>query len=79
MVVKGTINKLKQGDKAVFNGELGRFWIQHPSLSDVKTYGVYEVTIDLVTVTNKNGGIFMQLTDAPVIGKCVYQASTHGL
>ncbi len=73
MIVSGTINKLRSGDRAFFTGELGRFWIQHPSLALVKTYGVYEVSIDAVAVTQqKNGDIFMQLVSAPVIGKCVF-------
>jgi hypothetical protein len=73
MVVKGTINKLKRGDTACFTGQLGRFWIQHPTLSDITQYGVYEVTIDLAGVTqHKNGDIFMQLADAPIIGKCLF-------
>jgi hypothetical protein len=84
MVVKGTINKLKQGDAACFTGRLGRFWIQHPALSDITQYGVYEVTIELAGIrqASKSDGIppdvsgatalVGELGSAPLVEKCVF-------
>jgi len=72
MIVSGTINKLQPGDKAVFTGEMGRFWIRHPALCDV-IYGVYEVTIEPVGVRPAaSDGYIMELGSAPIIGKCVF-------
>ncbi len=75
IALAGTLTKLRAGQRAGFNGRIGSFFVEHPSLGDL-TLGVHEARIVVTGLTKKKGEVLMALASAPVIGKCVFVKPT---